>query len=318
MPATPIRSILAATDLTGDSDAVLRAAGTLAAALDARLHLLHAFDLDLDAYPELDYPELGVAPSFQGRIAQAERALAAQLARTLPASVRAERLQVEIDMAHRAILARAEQVGADVIVLGPHRGRPHADRLLGTTADRVIRSATCPCLVVRGELALPLRRVVVPLDLSDPARGALATAAQWVDVLAARRPGLDVADAELDIVHVVPRLFADDDLPVNRATIGPRLHRQVEEVLAEEGLELAVREELVWGDAPAGEIVSYAAERRAELVVLATHGHRALKRALIGSVASGVARDAPCPVLLVPPSQWSGREAAAAPSAAAA
>jgi nucleotide-binding universal stress UspA family protein len=312
---TPIHSILAATDLTEASDGVLRAAGAVAAVSGARLHVLHAFGLELTAYPELDGP-----PTFQRRIEQAEETLAAQLARTLPDGVRAESGQVVIYAAHRAILERAAQVGADVIVLGPHRGSAPADRLLGTTADRVIRSAACPCLVVRGPLRLPLRRVVVPLDLSDPARGALATAAAWVDALGASSPGLDLPDVELDVVHVVPRLFEADDLPVNRATIGPRLHRQVEEVLAEHAFGVAVREELVWGDAPAGEIVRYAEERRAQLVVLATHGHGALKRALIGSVASAVARAAPCAVLLVPPSRWSGREdeeAAAGVAAAA-
>ncbi len=301
MRSTPIHSILAATDLTGASDGVLHAAGALAAASGASLHVLHAFDLELTAYPELDGP-----PTFQRRIEQAEETLAAQLARTLPDGVRAESRQVVIYAAHRAILERAAQVGADVIVLGPHRRSGPADRVLGTTADRVIRSAACPCLVVRGPLVLPLHTVVVPLDLSDPARGALAAAAEWVDALGAR--SLDLPDVELDVVHVVPRLFAADDLPVNRATIGPRLHRQVEEVLAEHAFGLAVREELVWGDAPADEIVRYAEERRAQLVVLATHGHGALKRALIGSVASAVARGAPCAVLLVPPSRWGGRE----------
>lgn len=312
MRLTPIHSILAATDLTEASDGVLRAAGAVAAASGASLHVIHAFDLELAAYPELDGP-----PTFQRRIEQAEATLAAQLARTLPEGIRSESRQVVIYAAHRAILERAAQVGADVIVLGPHRWSTPAGRVLGTTADRVIRSAACPCLVVRGALALPLRAVVVPLDLSDPAGGALATAAEWVEALASS-PGPGLPDVALDVVHVVPRLFAAGDLPVNRATIGPRLHRQVEEVLAGRAFAVAVREELVWGDAPADEIVRYAEERRAQLVVVATHGHGALKRALIGSVASAVARAAPCPVLLVPPSRWSGREEEAAATVAAA
>ncbi|HEU4455704.1 MAG TPA: universal stress protein [Longimicrobium sp.] len=300
MHPTQIRSVLAATDLTRASDDVLRAAAGLASAAGAKLHVVHAFDLDLTPYPELEGP-----PSFHGRFTQAEDALAAQLARTLPPGVEVASREVVIYLAHRAILDRAAEVAADVVVLGPHRGRPPIDRLLGATADRVIRSAACPCLVVRGPLSLPLRRVVAPLDLSDPARGALSTALGWIGALGASDPELALPDAELDVVHVVPRLFASEDLPVNRATIGPRLHEQVEEAVAEHGWGIAVREELVWGDTPAEEIVRYAREQGADLVVLATHGHGALKRALIGSVASAVARAAPCPVLLVPPSRWS-------------
>ncbi|HEU0078622.1 MAG TPA: universal stress protein [Longimicrobiaceae bacterium] len=41
-------------------------------------------------------------------------------------------------------------------------------------------------------------------------------------------------------------------------------------------------------------------------LVLDTHGHGALRRALVGSIASAVARGAGCPVLLVPPALWSG------------
>ncbi|HEV2132107.1 MAG TPA: universal stress protein, partial [Longimicrobiaceae bacterium] len=42
--------------------------------------------------------------------------------------------------------------------------------------------------------------------------------------------------------------------------------------------------------------------------VIATHGYGALLRALIGSVASHVARRAPCSVLLVPPNRWAADE----------
>jgi Universal stress protein family len=52
--------------------------------------------------------------------------------------------------------------------------------------------------------------------------------------------------------------------------------------------------------------VRYAAEGRADLVILATHGHGALKRALVGATAGTVVRNAPCPVLLVPPKLWRG------------
>ncbi|HEU0014118.1 MAG TPA: universal stress protein [Longimicrobium sp.] len=308
-----IGSVLAATDAAEAGDEVVRAAGALARAAGAELHVVHALELELGAYPEVNPAEFG----FQARIARAEEALDLQLARTLPPGVRAASRQVVVSMAHRAILDRAGRVAADVIVLGPHRGGAPPG-LLGATADRVIRSAACPCLVVRGPLALPLRRVVVPLDLSDPARGALTTALGWIEALGGRDAADPVPLPELDVVHVVPALFATDELPVNRAAIGPRLHAQVEQALDEHRLEVVAREELVWGDGPAREIARYAAEQEAGLVVLATHGHGAVKRALVGSVASAVARTAPCPVLLVPPSRWALREVEPALEGAAA
>lgn len=50
---------------------------------------------------------------------------------------------------------------------------------------------------------------------------------------------------------------------------------------------------------PARVLVAYAAEHGADLIAITTHGHSGLARLLYGSVAEGVIRHAPCPVLLV-------------------
>ncbi|MET0395714.1 MAG: universal stress protein [Longimicrobiaceae bacterium] len=297
----PIRSILAATDLSDASEVVLRAAGALAARTGAGLHVLHAFDL-----PPAPYADAAplLSPTFQGRLREAEAALDEQVRRTVPDAVEVASRGVEVFVAHRAIVERAEAVSADLVVLGPHRRRSAPAELLGSTADRVVRTAPVPCLVVREPLGLPLHRVVVPFDLSEPSRGALEVALAWGAALAGPRDE-GCAPLELRVVHVLPPLFVHD-LPSGRAVVGPELHRQVEEALARSGRVAGVlaREELLWGEGPAEEIAAYAARERADLVVLATHGHGAVKRALLGSVASGVARRAPCSVLLVPPAFW--------------
>ncbi|MBN2705004.1 MAG: universal stress protein [Deltaproteobacteria bacterium] len=48
---------------------------------------------------------------------------------------------------------------------------------------------------------------------------------------------------------------------------------------------------------PYEEIVNYAGEINADLIVMATHGHTGLSHILLGSVAEKVIRHAPCPVL---------------------
>jgi nucleotide-binding universal stress UspA family protein len=296
-----IRSILVATDLTEASDAVLRAAGALAELTDAQLHVLHSFD-----FQALPYSDAQVArTTFEGRIAEAQNALAEQVRRTVRPGVAVASREVMIYAAHRAIVARAGDVEADLIVLGPHRRRPRGGAFLGGTADRVIRSAGVPCLVVRGPLSLPLRRVLVPLDLSEPALGALDVALSWSDGLRPRAEELPLGP-RVTVLHVIPRVFDVRDSPIESAVIGPELDRAVavalERVHAAGSIDL--REEVRWGDAPADEILRAAEEGDADLLVLATHGHGALRRALNGSVASAVARRATCPVLLVPPAMW--------------
>jgi len=51
---------------------------------------------------------------------------------------------------------------------------------------------------------------------------------------------------------------------------------------------------------PDSEIVARAAETKADLIVMGTHGRSGLAHALLGSVAERVVQHAPCPVLIVP------------------
>src|SRR5262249_26695175 len=51
------------------------------------------------------------------------------------------------------------------------------------------------------------------------------------------------------------------------------------------------------------EILRYARDKHVGAIVIGTHGRSGWSRALIGSVAEGVVRLAPCPVLTVPPAE---------------
>lgn len=296
-----VASILVATDITEASDDVLRAAAAIAALTDAKLHVLHAFEFQSLPYSEENLGRV----TFGDRIDDARRAIDEQVRRVVRPGVDVASQEVVIYIAHRAILARAEAVAADLIVLGPHRRRAVGDAFLGSTADRVIRTVAVPCLVVRGPLSLPLRRVLVPIDLSEPSLSALDVALEWSHSL---RPHSDDPRPEpvVTVLHVIPRVFDMEDFPFDRAVIGPELHREVEAALGRGDVagSLDIREEVCWGDRPAEEIVRRAENEDTDLVVLATHGHGALKRALVGGVATSVTRSANRPVLLVPPRLW--------------
>lgn len=297
----PIRSILVATDLSEHSDPLVRAGAAIAEVVGAQLHLLHAFDLQ-------PYVEERPSEGFPGRIAEAERALDQQILRAVPRSASIASRQVVIHTVHKAILERAQVVSADLIVLGPHRARGLAQRFLGSTADRVVRTSPVPVLIIGDGLTLPLRRVVAPIDLSEPARAALDHALWWTAALGTTAP--EPRRAELRILHVVPRVYEDRELLPSAERVGDEVRREIEEALARFPGEpkTEVTQEIRWGESPADEILRYAEEVRADLLVLGTHGRGMIERALIGSVASTVARRASCPVLLVPPSLWRERK----------
>jgi hypothetical protein len=62
--------------------------------------------------------------------------------------------------------------------------------------------------------------------------------------------------------------------------------------------EVAVRDAA--GSVPS-EIVKFAKEQHADLLVLSSHGRGGLSRLIIGSITEQVARESSCPVLIVPP-----------------
>ena len=302
----PSRAVLAATDLSPASDPVLRAAAAVCARTGATLHVLHAFDFA--PAPYMDH--YGDLVGFQARVEAAERDVREQVARAVPAGVAVAEPRVEIYAAHRAIAEYARAIRAGLVVIGPHARREMEVGFLGGTADRVLRTLEVPCLVVRGGLRLPLRHVVVPMDLSEWARGAMEVAVTWARGLGGQGDG---ATADVAVIHVAPRVLTGPGLPFEQAEVLPGWNEALAQAGRDAGPGVSVREAVLWGDRPADEIVAFAGREGADLVVMATHGYGAVKRALLGGTAQAVARQAPCPVLLVPPAMWRDEVAAAAP-----
>jgi len=287
-----ITSILVASDLSSNSAHVLRSAAALAALAESELHVLHAVEEDM-------FSAAGPAS-----LHQANMDLEEQVATALPSSGRTSSTRVERGRAHRVILDVADEVAADLIVIGPHRNRNA--QVLGTTADRLVRTSDVPCLIVHEPITLPLRCVLIPTDLSDAAEGALDVGLIWSAAL--RQPRGSGSQTSVHILLVVPNV--PDEAPGEPPhTFSKReLHRHVADACERTGCapSLKIEEEVTEGD-PASVILQRTQDFEADLVVLGTHGHGALARALIGSVSSIVARRVGCPVLLVPPGYWEAR-----------
>jgi nucleotide-binding universal stress UspA family protein len=64
---------------------------------------------------------------------------------------RIRHLAVGTDSAGDAVLGVAEEVGAELLVVGIHRRSPVGKALLGSNAQRILLNATCPVLAVRVE-----------------------------------------------------------------------------------------------------------------------------------------------------------------------
>ena len=187
----------------------------------------------------------------------------------------------------------AEEAGVDLIVMGTH-GRSGFDRLtLGSTAEYVLRRAPCPVLTVGSEVVEQHRSgpVLVPLAFDSASDVALETAAAL-----AEDEGVPLVAVHAIEPAVVPAPYAMTLPPFDPAEmskqVGPTLSRWVSPYAERIPVETEV------GVGPAATYVAKAAEAQgASVVVQASHGRRGVGRWLLGSVAEGIVRRAPCPVL---------------------
>jgi nucleotide-binding universal stress UspA family protein len=138
--------------------------------------------------------------------------------------------------------------------------------------------------------------IICPVDFSDHSKVALAPAGAWARQFGARL--IVVTAIEPLLVNAAAATY-DTDLVRDEAL--PELRDFVEKtsVAGEAGMTLPEAIVLV-GD-PATEIVALAGRKRAQLIVIATHGLSGYRKMLLGSTTEKVLRQATVPVLVAPP-----------------
>jgi universal stress protein A len=142
------------------------------------------------------------------------------------------------------------------------------------------------------------KSIVLPIDFSAPSLAALPWSRRLSETL----------DARIHCIYVVEEhqiySMLDMPIPVQIPTTqeiseiaAERLGRFAEEQL--KGLDPAPQTKVLIGR-PAEQIVNYADETEAVMIVMATHGHSGIEHMLLGSTTEAVLRHANCPVLSIP------------------
>ena len=288
--------VLIGTSLGEESDQVVRSGLAVARAAGARVFLVHAAQPE----PQLVGYEVGAGPLLDlEQIAQGGEELRRQIERLGAGGPDLAGSKVKIGAPHRILVETAEDVGADLIVVGATGSGPFAAELLGSTADRVLRKASCPVLVVRGELPVPPRRVLAPVDLSTLSGDSFRCGLQMLAQLAGN------AEVQVRAVHALSLLDAlafrqRTKTSVEQASehVAAQLQRFVLENRPD--LPFPVEAAVLPGEARF-EILREVEEHPVDLLILGTHGRGGMDRLVLGSVASTVARKAPCSVLVISP-----------------
>lgn len=139
------RIILVPIDFSEASTAALDYAVDLAEDTDAKVFVLHTFEL-----PTVGFPDAFIPPTAEltGRIVEGARVgLDTTLARYAKRKVPVKAL-LERGDAREVILAKAEELGADLICIGTHGRKGIARALIGSVAESVVRTSPIPVLTV--------------------------------------------------------------------------------------------------------------------------------------------------------------------------
>ena len=290
-----LKNILIGTPLSEGSDEVVRTGVAIAQASGATPHLAHIMPLP-PTYVGLPAEYYGATDEavFEAYRQDLNDKLATQARRTglLGEDGRAGVLHFETGVPHRGLEALASTLQADLIVIGATERR-HRHLRLGSTADRVIRRAPCPVLLVRPGIPFPPRRVLAPVDFSTGSMGALRFGLGFLEAVAGKLPSVEAlfvmspGESTLHFSTEQIARFASDEL-----------HRFVEKAVPQGARTVDCR---VRSGYPAEQIVLEIEEKHPDLAFLATGEKSGLERLMIGSVASSLLREAPCNVLVIPP-----------------
>ncbi|WP_424934158.1 universal stress protein [Amaricoccus macauensis] len=282
-----MKKIMVATDLSERSDRAVRRAVLLAKQTGARLMLIHVVDDDQPA-----------------RIVESEQAVAGDLLCRQSATLNSVdgvecEARIVLAYAFAGIARAAEEIAPDLLVLGPHRRQALRDVFVGTTAERTLRSVSCPVLMAIAPPVGAYRHAMLATDLSEDARHA-----------ARSFEGLRIASpASSSILHVF-------DAPELRRTLNHAVgeeeklaHLQDMRRDADRALAGFIKDlGGTWGkrivtrrmEPVAREILAVSNERNADLIVMGTR-RTGMEKFLLGSVAEQVVRLSTHDVLAIPP-----------------
>jgi len=287
--------LLAATDLSSSSLHAVDRGFLLAGQTGARYTVVHALELDALA----QWRELlgGDISALSRKIADETRESLARLVsdpnrnRGVSAAVR-----VESGRAVSAVRRCADDVGADLVLLGAH-GKGFLQRLvLGSTASRLVRTSKRPALVVKEPCRAAYRRVLVAVDFSPASALAIGLAQRIA-------PG-----ADLILFHVCNVPFegklqyagvSDDVIHQYRTDAVARALRQLHEMAAAAGLSSTDYLTRVQHGDISRWIISEEENSDCDLIVVGKHGTNVAEELLLGSVTSHVLSESRSDVLVV-------------------
>ena len=289
-----IKRLLVATDLSAPASHAVERAAVLAGDLEASLDILHVMELGtLDKLRRLvgDLPE-----EFEASLLESVGAELRQLVERLEEETGG---RPQIQVASGALLPmlteEADDLDANLIVLGARGAGVLRRLLLGSTADRMLGKTNRPLLVVKEAPQKSYSRVLVPVDFSAYSLSAIQLA----------RKVAPQADIVLLHVFEVPFEGRLNYAGVSEEVIGfyhQAARREAVERLrklsAEAGLEVGPAISMVLHGDISRNILDQERDQKCDLIVMGKHGEHLMEEWLLGSVTKDVLTECMADVLV--------------------
>jgi nucleotide-binding universal stress UspA family protein len=279
-----ISKILLATDFSAQSQSALKCAISLAKRYESNLFLVHTISEEALLTAEEVWPAL-----LDTAQRNAEKSMA-QLEQDKDLQSLPHEVVMSAGETWEVLSRLVSDQNIDLIVMGTH-GSGGIDKLmLGSTAEKVVRHATCPVLTVGPRVRLlSLERFSNILYATDFSGGSLRALNYALSLAKEDR-------AELAMLHIIESLPVSDGEFIEWERRDRERLRQL--VPTDIDLPFQPEMEVEVGD-PATEIVRLADARNAELIVMGSHRSGAVSTHLPWTTLHHVLQHAHCPVLTV-------------------
>jgi nucleotide-binding universal stress UspA family protein len=209
-------------------------------------------------------------------------------------------IRVEAGSASSRVAELSKKLGADLIVLKVHQRRSIREKLLGSTADRIIRAAPVSVLVVKRPVKRDYRNIVVAVDDSDSSEAAAVLSVKISP--RARIQLVYVSHLSMQFEHALLRAGTSQaNIEVFRRKLVTQARHRLRKLVARmEQRQPVPRTRVVEGE-PASSLLQITQVQGVDLIALGPSEQGLIQRALLGSVTQNLLRNAPCDVLISRP-----------------
>jgi nucleotide-binding universal stress UspA family protein len=296
-----IKTIVVGTDLGESGHRAMQLAIPTAQATGATLWLVHASEVGLEhAWRDLPIAARSAAQALRerikGRFENSLQELESERKRCEDLGLSCQ-TSCEEGAPWETILRTAVSVNADLIAVGDPAGSIGLpERLLGSTAERVVRQAPCSVLVACGRLRQEYVGACIAVGVDFSAHG--VEAVRWARDIARAIEG-DVA-----LLHVVPHPITETMMPSEWPSVLEGLastaRSRLEQLIVTEGLKPSTTIHVL--DGTVGKMLCNAtADINAVVLVVGCRGQGRLRGMMLGSASQYCLRYSPVPVLAVRP-----------------